>query len=72
MSDRLPDLKACQDELNARRAKVNAILNGNLGTTIEWVGSGNGKTDTPKRGPSVSVVPGSDHAISSSITRAGN
>lgn len=72
MSDQQPDLELCQDELNARRSNVNAILNGYLGAATEWIGTGNGETDTPEHGTSVSVLPGRGHAISSSITRAGN
>ena len=44
----------------AKRGEMNAALHGDLGTILEWAGSGKGKgaTDTPKSGMSVSVVAG--------------
>ncbi|MCY4002160.1 MAG: recombinase family protein [Rhodospirillales bacterium] len=44
----------------AKRGEMNAALHGDLGTILEWAGSGSGKgaTDTPKSGMSVSVVAG--------------
>ena len=44
----------------AKRGEMDAALHGDLGTILEWAGSGKGKgaTDTPRRGVSVSVVAG--------------
>ena len=44
----------------AKRGEMNAALHGDLGTILEWAGSGSGKgaTDTPGSGMSVSVVAG--------------
>ena len=43
-------------------AEMDAVLHGDLGTILEWAGSGTGRkgvgTDTPSRGMSVSVVAG--------------
>ena len=43
-----------------KRGEMHASLHGDLGTILEWAGSGSGKrvTDTPRRGVSVSVVAG--------------
>ncbi len=43
-----------------KRGEMDAALHGDLGTILEWAGSGKGKgaTDTPRRGVSVSVVAG--------------
>ena len=43
-----------------RRGEMHAALHGDLGTILEWAGSGSGKrvTDTPRRGMSVSAVAG--------------
>ena len=43
-----------------RRGEMHASLHGDLGTILEWAGSGAGRkaTDTPARGMSVSVVAG--------------
>ena len=44
----------------AKRGELHAALHGDLGTIIEWAGSGGAKgaTDTPRSGMSVSVVAG--------------
>ena len=44
----------------AKRGEMHAALHGDLGTILEWAGSGSrkGATDTPARGMSVSVVAG--------------
>ena len=43
-----------------KRGEMHAALHGDLGTILEWAGSGSRKnrTDTPRRGMSVSVVAG--------------
>ena len=43
-----------------KRGEMHAALHGDLGTILEWAGSGSGKrvTDTPRGGVSVSVVAG--------------
>ena len=43
-----------------KRGEMHAALHGDLGTILEWAGSGSrkGATDTPARGMSVSVVAG--------------
>ena len=43
-----------------KRGEMHAALHGDLGTILEWAGSGRGKgaTDTPRSGMSVSVVAG--------------
>ncbi len=43
-----------------KHGEMHAALHGDLGTILEWAGSGRGKgaTDTPKSGMPVSVVAG--------------
>ncbi len=42
----------------AKWDEIDATLYGALGIILEWTGAGNRKTDTPRRGMSVSVVAG--------------
>ena len=50
----------------AKRGEMHAALHGDLGTIIEWAGSGTGRkgtgTDTPRSGMSVPVVAGGRRA----------
>ncbi len=41
-----------------KRGEMDITLRGDLGAILEWAGGGNGKTDTPASGMSVSVVAG--------------
>ena len=55
-----------------KRGELHAALHGDLGTILEWAGSGSrkGATDTPARGMSVSVVAGAGFEPLTSRLRA--